>query len=343
MKKKAPEARDLLLLLSFIVRKQGTYEFWPDDEKYSWVPYRDVEREFGIPAADVRGYVEKLVDRVSLGPEDDPNNMLQYILEEDSFFAGFLYDYFPEPLIYQRLTAREAVALKVALKAWGSIAGEAAAGESAELIAEVDKLIHGRVSNAVVALDERIHVPLPGEMSGLVEALQRAAAEKKTVSFRYYDPAYGETSLREVDPYSVFFTDNRWYVLGWCRLHEDSRTFYVEGITDLEVQEAAFSPRSLGITTEDLIANPMKGAEASIKVRLRFYPPVAHWVEERAPEKSLRRRKDGSVVSTIKVRSVEGMKRALLGFGDKVEVIEPAELREGLLENARALLEEHYS
>ena len=81
----------------------------------------------------------------------------------------------------------------------------------------------------------------------------------------------------------------------------------------------------------------MKGAKRRIDVRLRFHAELARWVEDQQRGYSKLKRKGDAVESTIKVRSIESMKKSLLPFGDKIEVLEPEELREGIFANAGKL------
>jgi predicted DNA-binding transcriptional regulator YafY len=329
----------MLLLLSYIVEKQGTHGFWPDDPKYHRVTFREIERDFGIPAGEVPERINELTSYISAG-SDLVFNMLQVDLTDHDLFIGFIVDPFPGSLSYQRLTEREAVALKTALKLWGRLASGRAAQEADRLAGEVDKLLDKESGESAREMSERVLVaPESFQLFQLVETLERAIADRKVVTFTYHDPAWDDVAERKIDPYSVLMVRDRWYLLGFCHEWGDERTFYLDEVSNLEVLDQPFLSGRLDVSPDALIANPLEGAEAPIKVRLRFRPPAARWVEERSSRENIRHFKDGSVVSTIHVRSVEGLKKTLLQFGDAVEVLEPKELRKGLLENARRLLE----
>lgn|GEM_PF-3577298 len=336
---RAVEARDMLLLLSYIVDKQGTFEYWPHDPDYQRVTYEEIERDFGIPAVEVPQVIFKLTDYISVG-SDEVLKTLEVDQSDHDLFMGFLVDHFPGPFRYQRLTEREAVALKTALRLWGRVAGGKAAQEADRLAGEVDKLLDKESVESAREMSERVLVaPDDPELAQMLEKIRQAIEERKAVAFTYHDPAWDDVAERKIDPYSVLMVRDRWYLLGYCHEWEGERTFYLDGVSNLTVLDEPFLSGRLDVSPDALIANPLEGAEAPIKVRLRFRPPAARWVEERSSRENIRHHKDGSVVSTIHVRSVEGLKKTLLQFGDAVEVLEPEELREGLLENARRLLE----
>ena len=78
---KAVEAREMLLLLSYIVEKQGTHGFWPNDPEYHRVTFQEIERDFGIPAGEVPERINELTSYISAG-SDLVFNMLQVDLTD---------------------------------------------------------------------------------------------------------------------------------------------------------------------------------------------------------------------------------------------------------------------
>lgn len=60
-------------------------------------------------------------------------------------------------------------------------------------------------------------------------AVQRAIAEQAVVSIGYLDRDMVETR-REVEPMGVVALDDDWYLVGWCRLRDDARSFRLDRI-----------------------------------------------------------------------------------------------------------------
>jgi len=64
------------------------------------------------------------------------------------------------------------------------------------------------------------HVPLN---------VQRAIAEQLVVAIDYLDRNSVDTR-REVEPVGVVSLDDAWYLVGWCRLREDARSFRLDRV-----------------------------------------------------------------------------------------------------------------
>ncbi len=64
--------------------------------------------------------------------------------------------------------------------------------------------------------------------------VQQAIAENLVISIGYRD-RNGEESSRAVEPVGVIALDNDWYLVGWCRLRNDARTFRLDRIMRAEL------------------------------------------------------------------------------------------------------------
>ncbi len=64
--------------------------------------------------------------------------------------------------------------------------------------------------------------------------VQRAIAEQLVVDLAYLDRESVGTR-REVEPVGVVSLDDDWYLVGWCRLRDDARTFRLDRIKGAEL------------------------------------------------------------------------------------------------------------
>ena len=60
-------------------------------------------------------------------------------------------------------------------------------------------------------------------------AVQQAIAESLVIAIEYRD-RNSDDSSREVEPVGVLAVDDDWYLVGWCRLRADARTFRLDRI-----------------------------------------------------------------------------------------------------------------
>ena len=82
--------------------------------------------------------------------------------------------------------------------------------------------------------------------------------------------------------------------------------------------------------------------EGDVKtIRLKFSPEIARIIEETIwhPSQVLERPKDGSVIMTLQVMDTVDLYSWILSWGEKVEVLEPEELRQDVIDSAKAMLD----
>ena len=169
-----------------------------------------------------------------------------------------------------------------------------------------------------------------------VADLTRAWAESRVVRFRYAPAAYhGETepSWREVRPYLLepSLQTHALYLIGYDEGREAIRTFKVERVLDLSLTPRIFVPPEA-----DEIAATLRAAwdiisdQPPAEVVLRFAPSVANRVEEATwhPTQEVDELPDGSLEWRATVAGTVEIRLWILSWGDEVEVLEPAALRD---------------
>ena len=159
-------------------------------------------------------------------PGYGPGDLMEAYLDEDEVVIDAA-DFFSKA---PRLTPTEALGLLAAgLTVIGS--GEA----SSALQSAVRKLTKAVMPEA----DTSLVVDVLDESKN-VGVLRDAAADQHVVRITYRSVGREEITEREIEPWSVFTTLGRWYVLGHCRLVDGQRTFRVDRIKDLEVIPETF-------------------------------------------------------------------------------------------------------
>lgn len=80
------------------------------------------------------------------------------------------------------------------------------------------------------------------EMSDRFAQLEGATRNRKRLTLRYRSASSGEVQDRDVDPYGLVYRDGAWYVVGYCHLRSDVRSFRVDRIADLKLAPKPKSP-----------------------------------------------------------------------------------------------------
>ncbi|MFY3742948.1 helix-turn-helix transcriptional regulator [Anaeromyxobacter sp. Red801] len=174
-----------------------------------------------------------------------------------------------------------------------------------------------------------------------VEELSRAIALKKRVRLAYLGAERRERTEREVDPYGLFQRGGAWFLVGWCHLRRDLRTFHVSRIESLTVNPSAprtpdFQPRKDFSLADHATREAWEYAvHAPVRCRARLEPPVSAEVLASFGPRARVREDGGATLVEVDATNGEGFLRHVLALGDRAEILAPKALRE----RARAVLE----
>lgn len=181
-----------------------------------------------------------------------------------------------------------------------------------------------------------IHVPTTQNEQLLCECfadLESAIADSLSVEMEY-DGLESGRLRRVVDPYFIVFRARAFYIVGYCHLRGNYRTFRVDRIRSLAVSSQKFRRRR-DITPESYFEQSWEVFSGPpVTLAVRFTGTAArvvalghhHAGEEVVPLP------DGSVEYRVTVSGRREIVRWLLGFGDEAEVISPPDVRDRLID-----------
>jgi predicted DNA-binding transcriptional regulator YafY len=142
---------------------------------------------------------------------------------------------------------------------------------------------------------------------------------------------------RIIDPYFIepAAPGHASYVIGYCHLKKDIRVFKMERIVSadlttekytipLEFDANKYFASSWGIVVEDEIK--------TVKLRIED-PEIVRILSETVwhPSQDIKTQKDGSAIMTLLVNDTYEFFSWLMGWGEKIEVLEPAEIRNTII------------
>jgi predicted DNA-binding transcriptional regulator YafY len=78
-------------------------------------------------------------------------------------------------------------------------------------------------------------------MNSNIETLQNSITNFQ-VLFLKYKSGIGVISEREIEPLALFFEQNEWKTVAFCRLRSEKRTFMLSRFYSLEVTNDEFAP-----------------------------------------------------------------------------------------------------
>ena len=225
------------------------------------------------------------------------------------------------------LTAGELSGIIAALKGIGSVS------EQSRIERTLDKL--GANSDAVVSLSEPVVIDLGSfykvDLTPKIETIKQAILEARVIEFDYY---YSKgDSHKRIEPYTVVFQWTSWYVFGYCLERQDWRMFKLNRLWNLTSCGEQFVIRDIpperrdfnGHFTDDIKLVAIFDESVKYQLIETFGLDCYHETAEGLHfEFGFTSR--GSIISW------------LLGFGDKVKVVEPLEVATELQAIAKNIL-----
>jgi len=89
------------------------------------------------------------------------------------------------------------------------------------------------------------------EVTPVVKAVETAVVERKVLELDYVDKDERRTTQRRVEPYGFAGGEEYWYLMAWCRLRQEGRSFRLDRIRSATVIEEAVPVRKLDeVSTE---------------------------------------------------------------------------------------------
>ena len=141
-------------------------------------------------------------------------------------------------------TNEEALALTVGLLSARrlNLADTDRAVESA--LAKLERVMPLELKSRVRALTETITLdrnsaPSTPPSEVVLTTLSSAAQLQQRVHIDYH-PRQGEDSERDFDPYGLTYYQQKWYVVGYCHLRQDLRSFRLDRVTQVSRIETGF-------------------------------------------------------------------------------------------------------
>jgi proteasome accessory factor C len=304
----------LLALVPYLIARPG-------------IPVEEAAADFGVSARQLRKDLE-LLWMCGL-PGYGPGDLIDLSFEGDTITVT--YDAgMRRPL---RLTAAEATALLVALRALADTPGIDDPDAVRRALGKVESAAGAaRPAGVVVGLAMREEQIIPEVRDAVRDAVQRQRAVRMT----YYTASRDEISERIVDPMRVLLVDGRSYLEAWCRSADGVRRFRLDRIEAIEVlAEPAVPPPHA--EQQDVSEGLFRPAADQQEAQL-VLEPDARWVAEYYPVEDLEELPGGRARVRIRYSDTSWMIRLVLAQAGEVFVEEPAELREGVLDRAKAAL-----
>ena len=229
------------------------------------------------------------------------------------------------------LTKDELSSIIAALKGLGTVS------EKSQIERMLDKFSANK--DTVISLRENVMIDLSshykGSLTGKIDMLKQSIRESRLIEFTYYYD-HGE-SHRHIEPYFIAFQWASWYVFGFCLERQDWRLFKLNRLWDLKQSGQSFTPREIPTEKRDLNAQ----FTDHLKLVALFDPSIKYQLIDTYGPSSFIETESGKLLLEIGYTNRDFTMNWLLGFGDKVKVLEPADMAEEIHRIAKNIVESY--
>lgn len=313
---------------------------------------RPIERIFTIHEAILRGRYpncRRLAEQIGVTQKTIQRditfmqNDLGLPLEYDEVRHGYFYTRSVHDFPMMKFRVEDVVALFLARQALEPLQGTPLEALLRESFRRLSGALQGEVSFRWSDLDQAFSVRdsgvVPGDVA-LFEKVSRAMLECRELRFAYRKIDSDEWEERLVRPFHIAEVDGGWYVIGFDPHRKARRTFAMQRMKAPRVMKTTFL-RPADFSPDEHLGGSFgvwhtPGENGSRhRIRLRFRDWAARMVSERRwhPSQQIKwvGKKSDVLEIVLDLNGFEEIHRWILSWGARVEVMEPAELRERVL------------
>jgi predicted DNA-binding transcriptional regulator YafY len=227
-------------------------------------------------------------------------------------------------------TDEEAFALTLGLRALRHLGLAAFAPATEGAAAKLGRVLPDSLRDSANAVEDVVAVePGPWVVSTSAELLIRLCTAIRTrhgVEFRY--ESHDRTSShRQVEPYGVVHMDGRWYMVGRCRLREALRTFRLDRVSEMEVNDRTFD-RPADFDARAYLQRSMPFVQAGFPIEVWLDLPIDMARSHFALHRVMIEEENGGTALRCARENLEPFAAMLLSLGCSIAVRQPRELME---------------
>ena len=182
----------------------------------------------------------------------------------------------------------------------------------------------------------RGHMPSKAEPSHILQPLLHCIINRMQAGIEYFANYSREVTNRVVEPLGIYFIINNWYVLAWCRLRKDYRTFNLSLIQKLIPMDEDFGKQhpSLKDVLSTLYAEDVM---YDVKVRVEKSALRSMGMTKYIFGLYKEEEEDGYVIQYYVTHSLEDFARWYLSFADRATILEPSEFKDTVVNLLRKI------
>jgi predicted DNA-binding transcriptional regulator YafY len=165
-----------------------------------------------------------------------------------------------------------------------------------------------------------------------LKRLYKAVNEHLLVEFDYRN-LKGESYRRTAEPMTLLLKGSAWYLFAFCLTKQEGRLFKLTRMREVIILQHSFQPREISYKDSMMFSAPKN----LVSLHLKFSPEVRNRVEEYFESRQLTYEPDGCIHAKMTFPLDEWVYSFIFSYGEDVEVLDPAHVRERMKQKAKKL------
>lgn len=158
-----------------------------------------------------------------------------------------------------------------------------------------------------------------------LQQILKAIAESSVVNIDYFAEHSQSKSNRNIEPVGIFFMGRYWYLIAWCTLRKDYRTFRIDHIKYLSITAIRFNKTHPAL--KSFLSRVSKEKELHTIIILVNKEIMRYFGEQKFYNGFVSQREvDDKIEMTFLTESLTGFAKFYLLFGEQAEIVRPMEL-----------------
>jgi predicted DNA-binding transcriptional regulator YafY len=172
--------------------------------------------------------------------------------------------------------------------------------------------------------------------NAFLQNILKAIADRSVLNIDYFAEHSQEKSNRNVEPVGIYYMGRYWYMVAYCTLRTDYRTFKIDNIRYLSITAIQYEKQHPAL--QSFLKKVSKDQELHTIIILVEKEVMKYLGEQKFYMGFIsQKEKDGKIELTFLSSSLYGFARWYMLFGQQAEIIEPYELNELVRRNLHAL------